>query len=179
MVKRADRKFIRDVNDAGWHVEQVGQTDVIARCPRAGCGLRAKLSSGSAIPQIDHDWSDKGFHQPVGSYVEVQNIMRARREELGLTQHELADAIGMHTDYFAKTEKPNPYRVQSVQSMLDTCQGLGIQVVFIPGPVQDAPILRTIEDTRDKLRWRRKRIRVDRAKRGADARPSQGRDGRG
>lgn len=178
MTKGVDRKFLRDVQDEGWHVEQVGTEEVIARCPREGCGMRAKLSSAAPVPSIDHDWTGRGYFDQVSFYAEWQNVLRGRREELGLTLHELEDVLGVATDYLAKAEKPSPAKIPNLQTALDWASALGLRVVIVPGPIQEASALQAVVDTRPKLKRRRGRVRIDRARRGEDARPDWRTDGR-
>lgn len=48
-----DAKFLKDAQAAGWAVQTVSDTAVIAKCPSAGCNLFAELKQGGVVPTVD------------------------------------------------------------------------------------------------------------------------------
>jgi len=198
-----DRKFLREIQHSGWSIEQVGKRQVIARCPAEGCGMRALLSSGAPIPKVDPDFSRSGLDRPVESYDDFRRILRERRESLALTLHELEDMVGVATDYLAKAEKEDPFKMPNIQTGIDwagavglavvlmptdrepgewrsipnfetarwLAQFLGYEIKLVPGNISEGYALQMIADTRDKVGRRRRRVSIDRQRRGAGTRP--------
>lgn len=200
-----DPKFLRKVQDAGWHLEQVGEDQVVASCPNKGCGMRTLLKNGARIPEVSQDRAQYGLYRPVETWDDLRRIFRERRETLGLRLHELEDMVGVATDYLAKAEKEDPSKVPNTQTAFDwgqamgyyirlrpkedwtpskkipsvafamrLAQFLGFDVEVVEGPISDALSLRMICDTRDKLKRRRRRVELDRERRGAGTRPHRG-----
>lgn len=200
-----DPKFLRKIQDAGWHLEQVGEKQVVAKCPSRGCGMRALLNAGTKVPEINPPQPMAGLYRPVETWDDMRRVFRERREAIGLRLHELEDVVGVATDYLAKAEKEDPAKTPNAQTAFDWGQAMGLyvrlkpmenwpqseripnmavamefakmlgfEVQIVEGPIQDASALSMICDTRDKLISRRKRVRVDRERRGAGSRPARG-----
>ena len=51
-----------------------------------------------------------------------------RRRELGLTQEEFANKIGVSYGYYVKIEAPNVPMRFSMETLLDICDGLGCKL---------------------------------------------------
>ena len=166
-----DTKFLEQIQDAGWHLEQVGQRQVIARCPAEGCGMRALLSSGAPVPKVDPNNARFGLDRPVEHYHDFRRILRERRESLGLRIGDVEEVSGVGTDYLRKAEKEDPTKIPNFQTALDWAQSLGYEIVLRPGTISDRLSLRTICDTRDNLEKRIRRNARDRNRRGGGSRP--------
>lgn len=168
-----DRKFLEEIQEAGWHLEQVGKRQVVARCPAEGCGMRALLSTGAKVPQVDPNNARFGLDRPVESYDDFRRIMRERREGLGLRIADVEEVSGVGIDYLRKAEKEEPVKMANFQTALEWAQSLGYEIVLRPARIESGLALRTICDTRDKLERRITRNKNDRERRGAGTRPFQ------
>ncbi|QDP64865.1 MAG: hypothetical protein Unbinned5081contig1001_22 [Prokaryotic dsDNA virus sp.] len=166
-----DPKFLKKVEEAGWTVEQSGERQVMARCPAAGCGMKALLTEGRPIPQVDPDMSRQGLDRAVKNYDDARRILRERREDLRLRIHEVEEAAGTCVDYIAKAEKEGPTKVPNFQLFLDWANSLGLEVVLRPTQIDNALPLRMIADTRERVQARGRRNELDRERRGPEARP--------
>jgi transcriptional regulator with XRE-family HTH domain len=155
-----DPKFLKECEDAGWHLEFVGDDFVVGKCPSVGCGLRAKLDQDRAVPCADPGRRRDVLDLKVGSYDEARTVLRERRETLGLTISEVEELAGATVDHLAKAEKDGPSKVPNAQLLLEWAQALGYEVVLRP---TELPALtrRVICDTRDRLEARRKRFRLE------------------
>lgn len=161
-----DAKFLKDVEGAGWSIEAVDDDSVIGKCPSVGCQMRAKLDHGKRIPQVDPGCRRDILDRKVGSYDEVREILRERREGLGLTIREVEEIAGCAVDHMAKAEKDGPVKVPNVQLLVEWMQALGLELVVRPGELP-AYTRRVIVETRDKLDSRRNRFRLEAERRKA------------
>lgn len=161
-------KFYREVQDSGWHLERCGKSDVIGRCPAEGCGMRAQLKLGEPVPQVDPDWRRSGLDRAIEDYEDAADILRYRREELGLRIHEVEDMVGVATDYFAKAEKRNPTKIPNTATFIAWANALGYDVVLRPNTGMARGVVRVVAETRDRMFRRWRRSRVDRVRRGQD-----------
>ena len=159
-----DPKFVKEVQQRGWHVEAVTDEDVIGRCPSIGCGLRAKLNQNARIPDVDPGCRRSRIDKPVHNFEDVRKAMRQRREELALTIHEVEEIGGITVDYLAKFEKENPSKIPNASLLFEWVQTLGYELVL--RPIEMTPYaIRTICETRDKLASRQKRFSNDKRRR--------------
>lgn len=166
-----DPKFLKKVQECGWHLEQVSETQVVGRCPAEGCGMKALLKQGEPVPQVDPDQRRNGLDVPVESFDHFRRILRERREDLGLRIWETEYMVGVAIDFFAKVEKENPSKTVNFQTALDWAQALGFEIVLRPTSIDNAQSLSIICETRDKLPYRRRRNNLERERRGAGTRP--------
>lgn len=160
-----DPKFLKDVENAGWSIEAVDQDSVVGKCPSVGCQLRAKLEQGRYIPRVDPSCRRSVLDHKVSSYDEVRELLRQRREGLGLTIREVEEIAGAAVDHLAKAEKDDPSKVPNVQLLIEWLQSLGLELVVRPGEMP-AYTRRVIAETRDKLEARRRRFRLEAQRRG-------------
>ena len=164
-MSKVDPSFLKDVQRSGWHIEKVEPDHVIGKCPSHGCALRAKLAQGAKVPAVDPSQDRDKLDEPIESFDQLRRIMRARREGLGLTMHEVEELAGMSVDFVAKFEKDNPSKLPNMQTTLEWIQSLGYEVVIRKATMPPLT-LRTICDTRDKLASRQKRFAMDERRRG-------------
>jgi transcriptional regulator with XRE-family HTH domain len=167
-----DPKRIKDVQDAGWLVQAVGDSFCVARCPTAGCSMRALIADGKDIPQRVVE-RGPSIDIPVGGYDALRRVLRERRRELLLTIKETEIASGIAEDHMAKFERDEWNRQPNVDAMVEWAASLGFEVVL--RPVELPPItLRMIAESRDRVAPRQKRFDLERER---DGRPFV-RDGR-
>jgi len=166
-----DPKFLREVQDAGWHIEQAGERQVVARCPAEGCGMRALLTSGAAVPEVDPDWTRNGVDLPLAGYEDFRRAIRERREKLGLTLNEVEEVVGVANYYFAKAEKDEPSKIPNLATAIAWAQALGYEIVLRPGQINDRLALRTLCESRSMVALRRSRTEKLRERRRAGDRP--------
>lgn len=163
-----DAKFLKQCEDAGWHIEAAGDDFVIGKCPSVGCGLRAKLEQGKAVPCADPGRRRDILDQKAEFYDDARMILRARREGLGLTIREVEEIAGAGVDHLAKAEKDDPTKIPNAQLLIEWAQALGFEVVLRPTELP-AYTRRVICDTRDRLDARTKRFRLEAQRRGKRA----------
>lgn len=158
-----DQKFLRDVQAAGWQIQEVQTDAAIAACPRPGCTLQVALRFGSKIPAACDATS--GLPEiVVRTFEDFRVPVRERRERLGLTIRELEEVAGTATDHLAKAEKDNPARVPNIQLVLEWAASIGYEVILRPAPMP-AMALRYLADSRGQLAARKKMQPHHRAKR--------------
>ncbi len=155
-----DAKFLRTVQEAGWHIESASEKAVTGRCPAQGCQQCATLKPGDDIPAVDPDGHRDRRDIPVETFDDLRGHLRQRREQLGLTIKETEEIGGIAQDHLAKFEKDDSRRLPNAQTAIEWAQALGYQVVLRPGPMT-ALGLRTIADTRPKLKHRKRRFEIE------------------
>lgn len=157
-------EFLKDIQKGGWVIEQVREDGAIAKCPAAGCGMRALLQVGRNIPSVDPTSDRDRRDQVIDSFEAIRELLRLRRNELALTIRETEELAGMAVDHLAKIEKPYPSRMPNFQIVLELAQALGYEIILRPAPMSPFS-LRTISETRSKLETRKRRQAQFEAKR--------------
>ena len=160
-----DQKFLKAVENAGWSIESVDADSVVGKCPSVGCQLRAKLAHDKPVPRVDPSCRRNVLDRKIESYDDVRELLRARREGLGLTIREVEEIAGAAVDHLAKAEKDDPSKLPNVQLLVEWLQALGLELVVRPGELP-AYTRRVIVETRDKLDARRRRFRLEAQRRG-------------
>lgn len=125
-----DRKFLSEVQNAGWVITEVSDDAVLGACPNAGCGLKVTLRPGKSVPPAS-------CQPAMGKVIKIRNFddarlpLRERREDLCLSIKETEDICGIAVDYLAKFEKDNPSKIPNAQTFIEWAQGLGFVVCLI------------------------------------------------
>lgn len=161
MTKEVDRRFLTEVQAAGWSIEAVETGRVIARCPRYRCNVRQYIAPGQTIVPTCKQGKDLS-EVPVNTYGEARAFLRDRRDALGMNIAELEECIGLTKDHLAKIEPDNAARIPNIETFMDWAQGLGYEVV-LRNVGLPAKTLATIAQTRE-LSVVRKRRRASRLK---------------
>lgn len=60
--------------------------------------------------------------------IDIGREIGKRRRELGITQEEFANKIGVSYGYYIKIEAPNVPMRFSIETLLDICDGLGCKL---------------------------------------------------
>lgn len=160
-----DTKFLKAVQEKGWHIEAATEESVIAKCPSAGCNLRAELRFGGHVPDVDPGCKRNLLDQEVTTYDDLRTMLRSRRDNLRLSIREVEEIAGMPTDHLAKIEHDGMKRLPNFQFVMEWAAALGFEVVLRPIPMTSYAI-RTICDTRDKVASRTKRLTIEQRRRG-------------
>ena len=147
---------LKKAQAAGWMVEGALEDGILCRCPSHGCGLRVKIKYGAPIQQCDPGLSRHPADRPIGSYEEVRQLLRERREDLLLSIPEVEEIAGLTKDHLAKAEKDNPSRLPELDTILVWAQALGFEMVLRPTPLSNMG-LRLIDETG---RYRSRRVRA-------------------
>ena len=164
-----DKRFLREVQNAGWNIEAVTENACIGRCPTLGCSMRALMTEGKQIPQRVVPGSPS-LDIVVESWDQLKVILKDRREELGLSIREVEEVTGIADDHIAKMEPKNASRQPNVDTLKHWTGGIGYEVVL--RPVALPPVtLAMIEETRPKYTDRRKRFALERQRDGRQVRP--------
>lgn len=156
--------FLKAIQRAGWSLVSVTDDAAVAKCPAHGCGLRAKLAEGTHVPQVDANLHRSRLDMPVSGFDQLRLLLRDRREELGLSIHEVEEVAGIAVDFLAKFEKDDPSKLPNFQTAVEWMQALGYEVILRPTEMTPYA-LRTICDTRAKLGSRQKRHEIDKRRR--------------
>lgn len=152
-MSKVDIDFLHLVQRQGWSIVSADEDGVTARCRSRGCNMGAKLAYNGAVPKVCKP--DEGPQEiPVEVFEHVRVVLKARREELGLTIPELEDVIGMARDQIAKCERPNPTRIPNMQTIMEWAGALGYRFAMVPTNMP-AITLRYIEQTRAQLEYRK------------------------
>lgn len=157
--------FLKDVQAAGWHIERVTDSDVIARCPSIGCDLAAKLEPSQDIPQVGPGCRIAATDRKVEKYDDIRRILRARRESLALSIREVEEISGMAVDHLAKIERDDYTKQPNGQMLIEWAQALGFEIVLRPIDLTPYAV-RMICDTRDRHAARTKRFSLEARRRG-------------
>ncbi|GGE30088.1 hypothetical protein GCM10011360_17700 [Primorskyibacter flagellatus] len=160
-----DPKFLKAVQDKGWHITSVTEDEVIVKCPAVGCGLFAAISERGHIPGVDPGRQRDRIDRKVETYDDIREILRDRREGLSLTIREVEDLAGFAQDHLAKMEKDNPSKTPNVQHVIEWAQALGFEMVFRPTEMTPYAI-RTICETRAQVERRTNRFTIESRRRG-------------
>lgn len=158
-------EFLRKVQQAGWHIEKVTEDAVQAKCPSAGCALRAMLAEGGFVPDCDPARSRDLVDRKVETYDDIRLMLRERRESLGLSIREVEEIGGMATDHLAKAEKDDPVKIPNANLLIEWAQSLGFELVLRPTDMTPYAI-RTICDTRGVQERRSRRFDIEARRRG-------------
>lgn len=139
--------FIRQVQDAGWHIVAADVESVWIGCPRGGCNLRTRLKAGSAIPRTCRSEAPVGMIE-VDDYLNgARPSLRKRREQLGLTIKDVEEVSGIAGDHLAKIEKDDPSKIPNILTFTDWARSLGFKMVLIPAELPQVT-LNVIVETR-------------------------------
>ena len=153
--------FLRRVQQSGWRIESVDGDTCTVRCPRAGCDMRARFRAALDVPP--RNLPLHSLDEPVRSFDDARALLKARREELGLTIAEVEHVSGIADDHLAKCERTAFDKMPNVQTFMEWAQALGFDVILRPAELPPV-VLRVISETRDKLPARRRRFEIERAK---------------
>lgn len=153
--------WLKLVQRSGWTIESADDGTCTVKCPTRGCQMRARFKTGTAIPLRDqpcHTWDN-----PVESFSDVRDVLKARRQELGLIIPEVEEISGIAGDHLAKFEKLDTVRMPNAQTFIEWAQSLGFQVILRP---TDLPpmTLRYIAETRSKAEARKRRFAIERGR---------------
>lgn len=159
MSTDATQAFLRDVQKAGWAIEEVTDDTCTVKCPAHGCAMRARLKQGGAIPR--REGQGQTWDQSVTSFDEVRETLRQRRQELGLTIPEVEEVAGIAGDHLAKFERDNFDKIPNTQLFFEWANALGMQVILRYGDLPPVT-LRWIADTRDRAEARQRRFQIER-----------------
>ena len=161
-----DAKFLKELQDSGWHIEHVSEESAICKCPSVGCGLRAKLTQGAHIPKVDPGHRRDLLDHPISQYDDIRRILRERREGLGLTIREVEEVSGMAGDHLAKAEKDDFVKVPNANVMIEWAQSLGFEVVLRPSGLPTYT-RRVVAESRKSQASRQRRFSLERRRRGS------------
>lgn len=155
-----DPKFLKRIEDQGWVVESVEQDGVTARCPGKGCGLKTKFKEHAGGIPARAPIGFKGLDIAVGDFDGARQVLRERRETLGLTIREVEELAGIAIDFLAKFERDtwddDKWRkLPNAQTFMEWAQALGYEFVLRPIELP-RPTRRVITQTRDRTKARRK-----------------------
>jgi transcriptional regulator with XRE-family HTH domain len=137
--------FIRQVQDAGWHIVAADTDSVWIGCPRGGCNLRTRIKAGSSIPRTCRSEAPVGMIE-VDDYVNVARpALRERRQQLGLTIKDIEEVSGIADDHLAKMQKENPSKIPNILTFTDWARSLGFKLVLIPAELPQVTINKIVE----------------------------------
>lgn len=160
-----DADFLKRLQAAGWHVESVTDEKVVARCRSPGCQLRMKMTERS--PLFQSHAPGYGLDYEVNEYEQVRELLRQRREQLGLTIADVEEICGLADGHLAKAEKDGPTRIPRFDVLATWAAGLGFSFVLRPIPLTPYAN-RIICESRDKLAARTQRFSVEQRRRGGE-----------
>jgi len=160
----SDAKFFRAIEARGWMIEVADKdSSCIARCKEPGCSMRLRIKPGGVIPKREVD-QRLSLDEVIESFDDARQVLRRRREQLGLSIEEVETAAGIATDQMLKFERDEPTRLPNIVTYLIWAQTLGYEVVLRPSTLP--PITcRLIEETRDRYESRKRRAELLRQKR--------------
>lgn len=150
--------FLKSIEERGWMVETADKGGCIAKCKTPGCSMRIRIKEGGVIPYREVG-PKHSLDQPIHSFDDVRNVLRDRRENLGLIISEVEEVAGIAGDHIAKFEcdgYQKHARIPNVQTFLYWANALGYEVVLRPS-VLPAVTCRRISETREQWPTRRKR----------------------
>tara|TARA_R100001143_G_C3343843_1_gene125697 strand:- start:470 stop:973 length:504 start_codon:yes stop_codon:yes gene_type:complete len=156
-------KFLSEVQTRGWLIEGVDESSVVARCPNAGCTMRAKLAYGSHVPSICQSEMDYRLHL-IDNWAAYIRLIGSRQRKFALSKKDIEEACGLAEDHFGKFGRDQSginkrhVRMPNLQTCLDLSQTVGLVHYVAEGPLP-AATLRQICDTRDKAKSRESRSR--------------------
>lgn len=159
-----DEDFLQMIQRRGWQIMEVTEDSCTAKCRANGCGMAAKMVPGGHIPQVDPGGTRNVTDIELRNYDDVIEAWRARAQGLTLTIKEIEQACGLADDHLAKVVKPNSRKVMNVQTFIDTCNTLGLDVVLRPSVLPRITV-RQILDSRDKVESRQRRNAQENARR--------------
>lgn len=159
-----DRNWLARIQRAGWAILRVSEKEVVASCPAHGCGMKAKLREGGAIPWVDPDGRRNRSDIPIGTEDAGRQLLRWRREELGLAMDEVEDLVGLTPGHINKLEKDEPDRGLRLQMFLEIAEALGYEVVIRPAELP-SKTLTYLTQTRHLYEKRRRRFARERERR--------------
>jgi transcriptional regulator with XRE-family HTH domain len=147
-----DTSFLRNVQNAGWIIQFVDDDKVLAKCPRAGCSLKAVLKDGDNVPETCAVGPSL-TEITIGCYDDARKFLRQRRDDLVLSIKDVEEVAGMTVDMLAKVEKDNPSKIPNFIFVLEWAQSLGYDLVLRPGNLPNYA-LRTIAESRGQMKRR-------------------------
>lgn len=150
---------LKAVQRAGWAIAGVDEQTVTAKCPTHGCGMMARFKVGGTIPR--RDVGATRFDTVVTCFDDAREVLKSRRQELGLTIPEVEHISGIAGDHLAKFEKTDFSRIPNIETLMSWTAALGYEVVLRHGELP-AVTLRWIADTRPKIEARRRRFEIER-----------------
>ena len=146
---------LKAIQRAGWAIVGADEQSCVVKCTTFGCQMRARFVAGGAVPQRSvpaHNWD-----RVVRSFDDVREVMKDRRQELGLTIPEVEHISGIASDHLAKFEKTDWNRPPNINTLMSWATALGYEVVLRHGELPPVT-LRWIAETRDKVATRRGRF---------------------
>lgn len=158
-----ERKFLDEVQRAGWIVKEASDEAVLGGCPRPGCGLKVALKPGVPIPKTCSG-EDAVALVEVRTFDDARKFLRERREDLGLSIKEMEEICGIAADFAAKFEKDDPSKIPNAQTFIEWAQGLGYVVFLKPGKLSSLA-METIAITRHRRAARLRQTRHHRSRR--------------
>lgn len=162
--------WLKMIQRNGWRIETASKDDCTALCPTPGCKMRVRFKDGGNIPVRDVPLHS--LDKAATSFDDAREILKERRQELGLTIAEVEHIAGIASDHLAKFERTDWSRPPGIGIFLEWCQALGIDVILRPSDLPPVT-LRWIAETRSKADARRRRFAIERARdalRGRDER---------
>ena len=153
-----DTKFLKQVQQSGWQIDQVSEDACTVKCPTSGCSFRAKLKQGGFIP--NREVPRFTLDIPITDFDKARRALKDRREALALVIRDVEDIAGIATDHLAKFERENWYegtrRMPNAQTFIEWAQALGYEMVLRPTELTPYA-LSVIAQTRNKSRTRKSR----------------------
>lgn len=151
--------FLRDIQRAGWIIEEVDHEAAVAQCPAHGCGMRTSFTPSQDIPQACPGGGALA-EVPMSDYAQLLAFLSQRRENLALNMPEAEAIIGLADGHLNKIESMvrQPYPA----TLFDWAAGLGYQIVLRPVGLPPKA-LAVISQTRDRAAVRRRRYAAKRA----------------
>ncbi len=123
--------LLKRAQAAGWLVLRNDAQGAIGACPREGCGVTVRLMPDRPVPSACAPQT--GLNDVlVGSNEDARVALRARRQQLGLSLHDVDEITGLTVDHVAKAEKPNPSKAMGMDLLPIWAAALGYEVVLRP-----------------------------------------------
>lgn len=148
-----DRRFLKEVQGAGWLIEQASAEAVLARCPRPGCNLTVAFKPEVQVQPACKTGPDM-TESPVNTFDDVLALLVQLRDALGLNILETEECVGLAQGHLAKIE--SAARLPNFQTVIDIASAFGIQFVARRGPLP-ARTIAVISETRHRTKNRRLR----------------------
>lgn len=151
-------EFLAAIQNAGWKITAVDSSGAIAKCGNPGCSLQIRLEPNRQVPPA---WDER----QITAWTKVTDIdglrqaLRKRREDLALTIPEVEAEAGLVESHLNKIEKDFPSKIPNIQTMLWLLRALGLSIYLAPDEFPK-PVLRALATTRDKIDYRRLRVRI-------------------
>jgi len=133
------REWIKGAESNGWRVSSVKGLTIRLSCSCVGCpgSLALPLANlGQAPAPCDRPHVQGHSADAFATYAALVSDLVRRRIQLGLSQPDLDDALGVADGYVAKLE--SLARTTSPPTLLLWCQALGLQIITAPAQLPDA-----------------------------------------